>query len=48
MRLSRTLALEAAVKGDMMALFGRLEAGEIFSDSFHMRGVYLRLMFISK
>jgi len=48
MRLSRSLALEAAAKGDYMALFGRLEAGETFADSFLMRGVYLRLIFISK
>jgi hypothetical protein len=48
MRLSRSLALEVAVKGDYMALFGRLEAGETFADAFMMRGVYLRLLFISK
>ncbi len=48
MRLSRSVALEVAAKGDMMMLFGRLEEGEIFSDSFQMRGVYLRLMIISK
>jgi hypothetical protein len=48
MRLSRSLALEVASKGDYMALFGRLEAGENFADSFLMRGVYLRLMFIPK
>jgi hypothetical protein len=48
MRLGHSLALEVAAKGDYMALFGRLEAGETFADAFMMRGVYLRLLFISK
>lgn len=48
MRLGHSLALEVAAKGDYMALFGRLEAGETFADAFLMRGVYLRLLFISR
>ena len=48
MRLGHSLALEVAAKGDYMALLGRLEAGETFADAFLMRGVYLRLLFISR
>jgi hypothetical protein len=46
LRVTRTFALELAVKADTIFIFGQLETGELFGDRFEMYGVYLRLMFI--
>ncbi len=48
MRLSRSVALEAAVRGDQVFIFGRLESDDFFSDEFKMRGAYLRLLYFFK
>jgi len=46
MKLSQWAALEAAVKGDQVFMFGQLESGNFFSDAFRMRGAYLRLVYL--
>jgi len=46
MKLSQWAALEAAVRGDQIFMFGQLESGDFFNDAFRMRGVYLRLVYL--
>jgi hypothetical protein len=46
MMLSRSLALEAAAKGDQVFTLGWLESGDFFAEEFRMRGVYLRLIYL--
>jgi hypothetical protein len=48
MRLSRSIALEAAVKGDQIFTAGWLDTGDFFSDEFRIRGAYLRLLYFFK
>ena len=48
MRLSKSMALEAAVKGDQIFSVGRLDSGESFADEFRIRGAYLRLLYFFK
>ena len=48
MRLSRSVALEAAVKGDQIFIAGWLDTGNFFSEEFRIRGAYLRLLYFFK
>ena len=48
MRLSQSLALEAAVKGDQIFSAGWLDTGDFFADEFRIRGAYLRLLYFFK
>jgi hypothetical protein len=48
MRLSRSVALEAAVKGDQIFIAGWLDTGDFFSEEFRIRGAYLRLLYFFK
>jgi hypothetical protein len=45
MRLSRSAALEVALRGDQVFMTGWLESGDFFSEAFRMRGGYLRLVY---
>ena len=48
MRLSKSIALEVAVKGDQIFSAGWLDTGEFFSEEFRIRGAYLRLLYFFK
>lgn len=48
MKLSRSLALEAAVRGDQIVTLGHLESGDFFQDEFRMHGVLLRFVYLLK
>ena len=48
MRLSRSIALEAAVKGDQIFTAGWLDTGDFFADEFRIRGAYLRFLYFFK
>ena len=45
MRLSDSLALELAVKGDQIFTAGWLDTGEFYNDEFRVRGAYLRFLY---
>ena len=45
MRLSRSVALEAAVRGDQIFSAGWLDTGDFFTEEFRIRGAYLRLLY---
>lgn len=45
MRLSRSVALEAAVRGDQIFSAGWLDTGDFFAEEFRIRGAYLRLLY---
>ena len=48
MRLSRSIALEVAVKGDQIFTAGWLDTGDFFADEFRIRGAYLRFLYFFK
>ena len=48
MRVSRPLAMEAAVRGDQIVTLGRLEGGDFFRDEFRMHGVFIRIIYFLK
>lgn len=45
MRLSRSVAQEAAVRGDQIFSAGWLDTGDFFAEEFRIRGAYLRLLY---
>lgn len=47
-RLSRSVALEAAVRGDQIFSTGWLDTGEFFAEEFRVRGAYLRILYFFK
>jgi len=48
MRLNRSVALEAAFRGDQIFSVGWLETGDFFADQFRIRGAYLRFVYFFK
>jgi hypothetical protein len=48
MRLSQSIALEAAVKGDQIFSAGWLDTGDFFTDAFRIRGAYVRFLYFFK
>ncbi len=48
MRLSRSVALEVAFKGDQIFTAGWLDTGDFFAEEFRVRGAYLRLLYFLK
>ncbi len=48
MRLGRSIALEAALRGDQIFASGWLDTGDFFAEEFRVRGAYLRLLYFFK